>query len=141
MRKSILTRTVMLMMAIILLGTTAFAAAEDSVVQPRYIGISVLTKNLEITSGGRADCYCYIGLNSAAASGKLTMELQQSDDNGASWTELKTWDTSGSIKLELDESWYVVSGYQYRVHILVKTYDADDDLLEMVSKFTDPVDY
>lgn len=137
MKKSTLIRILTLAMAVILLAGTAFGA----VVQPRYVGIAALDFELDITAAGRADCYSSVLLNSAAASGKLTMELQQSDDDGASWTVLKTWNTSGSARLSLDESWYVVSGYQYRVHILVKTYDADDDLLEMVSKFSDAVDY
>jgi len=50
------------------------------------------------------------------------MELQQK--NGSSWDTIKTWSTTGSKTVSLDKSWYVSSGYKYRIYISAEVNDS-----------------
>ena len=112
-----------------LLISSAFTSVQDEVLQPRYTNIRSLTASLEISKSGCASCYGKVVLTKSTDTVDLTMELQRSRDD-TSWDTVKTWDTSGSGTIYLDEDWYVTSGYSYRVHVTAEVYSSNGTLVE-----------
>ena len=83
------------------------------VITPMFTYISLFETSFDITSSGRADVAVLIYAPSAHDTG-VRADLQQYK-NG-SWTTIKTWSAAeeGS-SCGLGKSWYVASGYSYRV--------------------------
>ena len=118
-------------MLCLLLAGTSTNAAESTSVQPRLTAVSAIGAELDVTSSGRADCYSEVELRNGYT-GDLTMVLQRST-NQIIWSDVKTWTASGSGTIEMDKSYYVASGYYYRVVATVDTYNAAGSFVETVS--------
>ena len=126
MKQSIKKRLVAFLMAACMLALLAPpamaeepAAAGSGTAQPRYIGLSEMYISFNITSLGRADCYSY-AMMEPDYTGDLTMHLQRST-NQKTWFNVKTWTSEEGEEAELEESYYVVPGYYYRVQAKVHT--------------------
>lgn len=112
---------VILTVALLMSGTSAFAGD----VTPRYTGTSAIATDLSVSSTGKASCMASIVLYSGYTA-TLTMKLQQY--NGSYWT---TWSTSDSKSLS--KSYYVSSGYSYRVVTSAKVYNSSGTYVETPS--------
>lgn len=112
--KRILVKTLCLvtLFAMLITTTVVAGAAEESGIMPRMTGIDAHAVNLEISSTGRADCWCAVYATSGY-SVDVTMELEQDG------TAIKTWTGSGTT-VQLPKSYYVTKGHDYQVVVTSK---------------------
>ena len=90
--------------------------AENLLIQPMFTNISVFLNDFDITSNGKAILTSSVNARNVDEC-RISMYLQRYQ-NG-SWTNVKHWSATESGKLcDLGKTWYVMSGYQYRM----KTY-------------------
>ena len=133
-----------ILILVLVLTSVASAASANSptteAIQPRWTRIFSLTASLDISSSGRADCSSNAMLRISGDSADLTMSLQRSS-NGTSWTTVKTWTESGRGSISMDESWYVLSGYFYRVKATVEVYNSSGTLVESATAYSATVEY
>ena len=104
---------------------------------PRYAAIERLTATLKINSSGRVSC----GGSASTILGyscDATMKLQQKV--GTSWETVKEWTSSGTTN-NFAESWYVASGYDYRVEILADVYNSSGNMIESQTTHSSVVEY
>lgn len=66
------------------------------------------------------------------------MKLQQKV--GTSWETVKEWTSSGTTN-NFAESWYVTSGYDYRVEILADVYNSSGNMIESQTTHSSVVEY
>ena len=123
---------------LLMLSSTAFAQAPLNI-QPRYEEILDFYSSLSISSSGYAKCLSDITTLDSDSEIDLTMSLQRSSNDGRTWSNVKTWDTSDSGFATLEEGWFVLSGYSYRVKATAEIYDESGDLIEEES-VTSPVE-
>ncbi len=69
------------------------------------------------------------------------MELLQSPEGKNSWSKEKSWDTSGSGRLTIDEIWFVAPGYDYKVEVSVDVYNSSGRIVESPVKDSIIVSY
>jgi len=82
--------------------------------QTRFTYISFFANNFDISSSGQAQIESVIRATNVDAV-SISAVLQQFD-NG-SWQTIKSWyETEDGGTCVLDASWYVTSGYQYRLY-------------------------
>jgi len=112
---------------------------ESTEIQPRYTRISKINITFDISSAGKSSCYCKVTTIDWADDIDLTMELQRLEDGG--WTTIKTWTNSGTGSVPLDKIWYVLSGYDFRLKITAKVYDAKGVWKETVTDYSYTVTY
>lgn len=130
-------------LVLVLVLTSAIVAASayapsTEVIQPRWARIYSLTASLDISASGRADCSSSVRVRDSSDSADLTMSLQRSS-NGTSWTTVKAWTDSGRGSVSMDESWYVLSGYSYRVKATAEVYNSSGTLVESASLCVHPL--
>lgn len=114
------------------LTTGLYASAAESVpVQPRLTAVVDMQAGLEFNFLGGAKCEGAVYLGNGYT-GDLTATLQRST-NQVLWDDVKTWTTSGSDFVEISKTYYVKSGYYYRVEIVVDAYNAAGAFVETVS--------
>lgn len=82
------------------------------IIEPRYVGISGLSANLEILSDGMAECSGSVRVSSGYTA-VMTMQLFRKD--GSTWTLLESWTTEGTGRLNLTKYKSVSKGYAYKV--------------------------
>lgn len=131
-------RTIVAVLAafcVVTAGLTCNALASSKYAEPRLVAVSELQAELSVSSSGKTTCNGTVKLRNGYT-GEMTMTLQCSA-NGVIWTEVKTWTDSGSGTLELEHSYYVASGYWYRVETSVDTYNALGTFIESASAFSD----
>lgn len=131
MKKKLFRSCVCLLAMLILLSNTAFAAMPPTV-EPLYDNADRVTVSLDITSSGCANCIGTVVLHGGVKA-NVTLTLQKST-NGTSWSSVKPWTASGSYIVSLDEDYYVMSGYYYRVKLVAKIYDSSNNLLETIEE-------
>ena len=112
-------------------------AAEIPDIEPYYIGLSRITLSLDVqpTALGAdyATVYGLVRLYSGY-SADVTLTLQRSL-NEKDWEEVETWEDSGEVEIRITDELYVVSGYSYRLAILVIVYYEDGSAAEIVTKY------
>lgn len=112
---------------------------DDNLIIPYYEYISFVGSSLSIASNGKAvaggDVYYSGNYNSS-----LTVELQRL--NGSSWSTIKSWNQSYSGRgyHDLEEEYYVLSGYNYRVITTATIYN-QATVLETASSVSSVVAY
>jgi hypothetical protein len=85
----------------------------EGIVQPQFTNISVFYNDLSINDTGKALITSSITAREIDEI-RISTFLQKYEDG--QWTTVKHWTTTQSGTLAvLGESWYVVSGYQYRI--------------------------
>lgn len=139
MKKRITSGILILALVLTSIASTSSAYTAPSV-QPRWSTMSAFTAQLDVSSLGRMDCTCRARLRDSSNSADLTMSLQRSS-NGTSWTTVKTWTDSGRGSVSMDESWYVLSGYSYRVKATVEVYNSSGTLVESATAYSATVEY
>lgn len=131
MRK--LTKILSLLLVLSVLSLTATPATA------RYTNITSFAVSFSMSSSGLASCYTTIKLSNSTDSVDLTMELQQK--NGSSWSTIKTWTTTGSKTVSLDKSWFVTSGYTYRIYVTADVSDSSGSAEETATLNSSTVSY
>lgn len=87
--------------------------AENLLIRPMFTNISVFLNDFDITSNGKAILTSSVNARNVDEC-RVSMYLQRYQ-NG-SWTTIKHWSATESGKLcGLGKTWYVTSGYQYRM--------------------------
>ena len=130
-RKTVATALSLLCLVAALSPAYAVGTTEDTpqgVIEPRYTGLSQLWASLSIDSNGTASCLGKAIIRSGYT-GDLTVVLQKST-NGEDWTEVETWDLSGTGSLLLSESISVSRGYQYQVVTIVDVFTSGGSFVE-----------
>lgn len=77
-------------------------------ITPRYVGVSFITADLEISTSGRASCYGYAAVESGY-SVDLTVSLQRDGRT------IRSWSDSGDEDIEIIGTYYVTPGHDYQV--------------------------
>lgn len=122
MKKKVLsTFSILLVLVALTASLTTVQAAE-----PRYTGIARITSGLNISSSGRAACYGKALLRDGYTA-NVTVVLKQDG------VAIKTWTTSGSEMVTIDESYYVMSGHEYVVTTIVTVHDSNGNWVESPS--------
>ena len=136
--KNNMTKALSILIVLCLLSTTAFAAGTETVM-PRYDYVALIGVGLEIEYNGRAYCHTGITLHHSTHSCSLTMVLQRNDGSG--WDDVKTWSGSGGQDLDIEEYWYVDSGYEYRTKNTIRVYNASGRLIETITTYSEIWEY
>ena len=107
----------------------------------RYTYISSIAASLELNSAGKASCYGNVMLNNASTPATLAVSLEKKTGN--TWDSIKSWSTSSNNRqiFSLDNDWYVVSGYDYRVCVTVTVYNSNGAQVEKASIYSKTVNY
>ena len=94
---------------------------DDIGVSPMFTYIIDAETQIFINSSGKATVETYLTGNNQVTSTKAIINLQQYK-NGR-WTTIKTWNESSSTRiLNFSSTYYVNSGYSYRVQSTVTAY-------------------
>lgn len=100
---------------------------EEVLIQPRFTNISVFYNDFYITDQGKAVLTSYIDARNVNEC-KINMYLQKYQ-NG-SWVTVKSWSaTESGTFCGIGETWYVMSGYQYRMKSYAYVY-LDNEFVE-----------
>lgn len=123
MKTKTLKRVLCLLLAAVLLTSGISAFASD--VAPYYTGTSSISSSLSISTAGKATCTGSIRLYSSYTA-NMTVKLQRYT-NGY-WSTVQSW--SGSGVSTISKSYYVTSGYYYRVVTAASVYDSSGKYVE-----------
>lgn len=122
---------------------TAAAATPDtsdtSPIQPYYTGFRDIEASLDIYSNDMASCYGATNV-SGGYTGDITVTLQSSKD-GSSWSDIKTWTSSGNTTVTVDKFYFVARGYQYRLEVVVHSYDANENIVDTGMLYSNTVSH
>lgn len=100
---------------------------ESVTIQPRFTNITVFLNDFYIDDQGKAYLTSTVDARNVDEI-KISMYLQKYQDGN--WTTVKHWSTTQKGTFcGIGESWYVLSGYQYRMISYAYVYN-DDTLLE-----------
>lgn len=124
-----------------LISTAVFAesAVTETSITPRYTYIASIGTNIGISLSGKATCYTGVTLYEETHSCTLEMILQK--DDGTGWDDVKKWTASDGWDLDLEEIWYVTSGYEYRTKNTIRVYNASGRLIETVTTYSEIFEY
>lgn len=117
-------RVLCLLLAVVLLTSGINVFADDGI-SPCYTGTATISASLSISTSGKATCTGKIHLYSSYTA-TLTVKLQRYE-NGY-WSTVKSWSTSDSTSLS--KSYYVTSGYSYRVVTSASVYNSSGKYVE-----------
>lgn len=90
-----------------LISATQVSAFANEIT-PRYVGISLIAADLDISTSGRASCYGYVAVESGY-SVDLTVSLQRDGRT------IRSWSDSGDEDIEITGTYYVTPGHDYQV--------------------------
>lgn len=125
--KSWLAIVLALCMCFSLCATTFASDAERDDEATRYTGVSTCYAGLAISGWGKATCSSFASCNSGY-SATMTMELKKGT------TTIKTWETSGSMVVSMEKTYYVVSGYTYQVVATIVVKDSNGTVVDTIEK-------
>lgn len=130
------TASIILIIAILMgMAMPASAAQEEPSVQPRYLYILSFDATIEVSHWYVAACSARLSVNGDYST-EIVMKLQQQD--GSSWTTLKTW-TLTDVTGTSDTKYYAVSSSgTYRLQVLYYVYGSNGAILESATKTVYP---
>lgn len=131
-------RKLLTLVSCILIVVLAVSAA-SAAISPRYTYIKSTYTELTINQSGLSNCYSITETSTSTHTISVNVELQKRSGSG-SWQYVKDWDTSGSLFAELDKSWYVLSGYEYRAKTTIEVYSGSTRV-ETVTEYSNIVKY
>ena len=107
----------------------------------RYTYISSITADLDINSSGKTSCYGRVMLYNSSTPANLEVSLEKK--TGSTWDSIKSWNEPSNNRqiFSLDNDWYVVSGYDYRVCVTVTVYNSNGAQVEKASIYSKTVNY
>ena len=117
-----------LMILCLLISSASASTVAGETIQPRYSSINLFTTGLEVSAAGRADCCAFVSVDDDDTV-TLIMSLKKSSD-GVTWSIEKTWSVTGTRTVALEKSYYVVSGYYYKVATTATVYNENGYYLE-----------
>ena len=124
MKKKIIIFVLVMLMTGIFTMTSVASSTEvngDIEISPMFTYIINAEAQIFINSSGKATVETYLTGNNKVTSTKAIINLQQYK-NGR-WTTIKTWDQSSNTRiLNFSSTYYVNSGYSYRVQSTVTAY-------------------
>ena len=105
---------------------------DDPIVSPRWTYIHLVENGLTINSSGQAAMFSYMNCYQGTVDKIVMNNYLQRYVNG-SWTTLNSWSkTTYGTSAEWIKSYYVTSGYIYRLRTYFYTYDGSN-LIESTS--------
>ena len=104
------------------------AAENTSAITPRFVNIELMSASIDVNSSGKASCYSYVDTANSTYKIYVSMSLQRYVDGY--WTNVKTWNSSGTGAVTLDKSYYVTSGYYYRTAMSATVYTSGGSFVE-----------
>lgn len=135
--------SIVLLCMALLMPLNIFAYAEDldseviEVVSPRYKEVETIYMRLTISDSGRAECYTNVQIGEGYTV-ELEVKLQKLDGK---WTDVHTWTTTGEEFITIDEPWYVVRGYDYRLRITATVHDQYGNFIEAPFEYSNIVEF
>lgn len=131
MKKRSAIRVISVLLLIGMLFSFASVASATDQVQPRYQKIVILTSELlDINWLGKATFCGTVSLLDETCLIDLFVDLQRSEDGVDGWTTIKTWSATGYEDVVIEKSYYVASGYYYRIGTTAIIYDAQGNFVE-----------
>ena len=125
-------RFLSLLLAVILIASVVPVQAVSPNIAPyRFDNVASCSIALSITNKGLATCTSNIVLRSGVTA-EMTVTLYKSTDK-KSWDYVKSWDTSGSLALALEKSYYVMSGHYYKAVLSADIYNSSGSLVESIT--------
>lgn len=129
-----------------MLSSTALAydpetPPDDPLDPDPYTYIATIDINFDITSGGLTDDYCQVYIPDDTCTCYLYMYLQRWNPNSQVWETVKSWNTSGSDTITIEEEWYVVYGYAYQLENVVYVYNSSNLLAEYTTAYSQIIPY
>ena len=82
--------------------------------------------NIDISSGGKAECYGYVQIRDGY-SVDMTVELKRDGRT------IKSWSDSGKTEVEIIGTYYVTSGHDYQTVVSVDVYNSRGTLVDSPS--------
>lgn len=136
------TRIFALLIVFCMLTPAAFAheADDDNSIHLRYNQIDYFTIEFTISPTGSASCYSLVGTKLSSYNIALNMQLQRSS-NGRTWSTVHEWSTSGTQTSHLDKTYYVSSGYDYRIHVTTTVTNSSGRVVETATRDSSIVSY
>lgn len=107
-----------------------------STTTPKNIAITATDNSLRLGALGKLECYGRTSVQNGYTA-ETIVELQQSN----SWHTIQTWSRKGGTSSSIDQDYYVVSGYSYRLKITHKAYNSSGTCVETITKYSTAVDY
>ena len=124
--KKCATRFLALTLALMCALTTLCLGTSATEISPRYTGISLLDANIDISSGGKAECYGYVQIRDGY-SVDMTVELKRDGRT------IKSWSDSGKTEVDIIGTYYVTSGHDYQTVVSVDVYNSRGTLVDSPS--------
>ena len=135
---------ILLLCFILILPLNVLALADDysssetiELVSPRYKEVQTIYMSLTISDSGRAECYTNVQI-AEDYTVELEVKLQKLDGK---WTDVHTWTTTGEESITIDEPWYGVRGYDYRLRITATVHDQYGNFIEAPFEYSNIVEF
>lgn len=116
-------------------------AAEQAAVQPRYLDIYSFVIDLDISSGGTANCSTSVKTTTQTNTIDLTMQLERYDSDNGRWVFVKSWNGVYGPNADMTRYRAVASGYYYRVFVGATVLDANGNAVETVGNYSSSIYY
>jgi len=129
--------SIILVACILTTGMGAFAL-EKQTVSPMWTTINALTAGITVGALGYAACSASVEITSSSNTATLYMYLQRYVSG--SWTNVYSWNASGSGDVNIGSHYYLTSGYYYRVHAIAYIFNSGT-LLETATQDSTSVYY
>lgn len=110
---------------------------EDYEKSPRYIAMTSLNNNLNISSKGKATCYGYTKTN-INYNARVKVELQKYNSG---WSTIKSWDDTDSVYVSISKDYYISKGYSYRVKTTHYALNSSGSVIESVVLYSSTLSY
>jgi len=112
----------------------------DSMVQPRFTYIIECSVGILIEPDGCSYSDTGVTLYESTHSARIDMTLQRFEGTG--WEDVKSWSyTDDGPNIDIEERWYVVPGYDYRVESDIYVYNANGRLIESTTETSPTWEY
>ena len=125
-RKKQMLSLVVILLCLTMIVPTAAASGNEEDISPQYMVVITFGTSFDIDNNGRSTCTGK-GTVETNYTIDITMELQQKKGN--SWETIKTWTDSGR-RVNLEENWYVDSGYYYRIKLSGEATNSSGKVIE-----------
>jgi len=116
-------------------------AADQIVVQPRYLDIYSFSIDLDISSGGTATCSADVSTTTQTNTIDMSMQLERYDSDNGRWVLVKSWNGVYGPNADMTKYRAVPSGYYYRVSVSAAVYDSNGNAVETVGRYSGEVYY
>ena len=121
----------LLLVGILIASVVPVQAAFSDTTPYRFDHVASCSIALTISSKGLATCTSNMILRDGVTA-EMTVTLYNSTDK-KSWDYVKSWDTSGSLALALEKSYYVMSGHYYKAVLSADIYNSSGSLVESIT--------